>query len=132
MCSRAASLLRAPRAVLWNDIDLPERDTLNPSRLLVSGSSVFFHVRSGDRAGLMVWDAVRGSRPLVGWIGDGTRAAGDLGTDGHDLVWPSGEGITPEQRAHPSRRLMTALFTTDVTALHPRPGCASSRRASTP
>jgi len=102
----------------WMNVDGPELGTLMPGRPVVSGAAIFFPVMSGARVGLVVWDAEHGSRPLLGWIGDGTRAAGDLGTDGKDLVWSYGE--LKGTGKPPSRSLMTAAFTTDAASLQPR------------
>ena len=73
------------------------------------------------RSGINVWDPVHGARPFIRWLGDATRGAGNLGTDGADLVWVYGEGKAPDVPSiYPVKSIMTAPFTIDPAALVPR------------
>jgi hypothetical protein len=90
---------------------------------IVSGDAVFW-MAGGTLygGGLMVWDAVNGTRSFVRWPGDLTRMAANLGTDGIDMVWSEGEGKEPGQTfaEFPIRRIMTAPFTGDPDKLDAR------------
>jgi hypothetical protein len=72
------------------------------------------------KAGINVWDANNGFRPFIRWNGDTSRGAGNLGTDGVDLVWSYGEGKGPGEEPYPIRSVMTAPYTTDPDAVVPR------------
>jgi hypothetical protein len=87
---------------------------------VVRGDVMFWTAASLQHDGIMVWDAVNGVRPFVRWVGDYTQGAGDLGTDGVDLVWTQGEGKQPNDTVYPIRSIMTAPFTSDPAALQPR------------
>jgi hypothetical protein len=101
-------------AATWIDVKMPEASALGGARPFVTGATVFFTVMHDKQVGLRLWDAAHGSRRLLEETGATVRAAGDLGTDAIDLVWTQVNG-TP-----PVRDLMTAAFTTDPGALHPR------------
>lgn len=93
---------------------------LAPVHPIVRGDAVFWTGAAGPRAGINVWDPERGARPFLRWIGDPTRGAGNLGTDGVDLVWTQGEAGDPAGGPLPVRSLMTAPYTADPAALRPR------------
>ena len=85
------------------------------------GDALFWLTSTSKQVGLNVWDPVAGARPFVRYLGDFTRGAADLGTDGVDLVWVYGEGKAPAaDQPYPVRSIMTAPFTTDPAALQPR------------
>ncbi len=88
---------------------------LDMSQPVMVGDAFFWTTASMSRSGLNVWDPVGGTRPFIRWVGDGTRGAGNLGTDGVDLVWSYGEGKQPGETVFPVRSIMTAPFTTDPT-----------------
>jgi hypothetical protein len=72
--------------------------------------------------GINSWNPVDGARPFIRYIGDATRGAGNLGTDGKDLVWTYAEGKQPGDFTikFPVRSIMTAPFTTDPAKLLPK------------
>jgi hypothetical protein len=93
---------------------------LAPSQLLVHGSAVFWTTADLRRSGINVWEPERGVRPFQRWVGDDSRGAGNLGTDGIDLVWSYGQDRQSSDRDYPTRWIMTAPFVTDPAALRPR------------
>ena len=54
---------------------------------LVRGKHVLFNVSQGGRTYVMSWDPEHGERPLLRWYGDPLQGAGNLGSDGKDMVW---------------------------------------------
>lgn len=95
-------------------------ESLKASQPLITHGVVFWATATLYQHGINVWDPVNGARPLVRYEGDFTRGAGDLGTDGVDLVWAQGEGKEPQEYKYPIRHMMTAPFTSDPAALAPR------------
>jgi hypothetical protein len=87
---------------------------------LAIGEAVFFDNGGAYQHGINVWDAVHGARPFVRWIGEWTKGAGGLGSDGVDLVWNYGEGKEPSDTSYPIRSVMAAPYTTDPDQLQPR------------
>ena len=87
---------------------------------VMHGDALFWMTSTLKHSGINVWDPVDGTRPFRRWIGDYTRGAADLGTDGEDLVWSEGEGKEPNDWHYPIRSVMTAPFTTDPDALQPK------------
>lgn len=85
---------------------------LAPHNVVGVGPDVFFRVGGGVSSGVMVWNEDNGSKPLVRYPGDTTRAAANLGTDGTDLVWTYGEGPVPETATW-TRSVFTAPHSTD-------------------
>ncbi|MBI4704836.1 MAG: hypothetical protein HY744_27345, partial [Deltaproteobacteria bacterium] len=87
---------------------------LHPGQMLLSGDVFFWATSTLISGGINVWTPEGGARPFIRWIDDYTREAGDLGTDGVDMVWSYGEGKTePSEEPWPIRSIMTAKFTTD-------------------
>jgi len=78
------------------------------------GKEVFVEVGDGRPAGVMVWNADEGLRPLIRWYGDGSRGAGNFATDGTDMVWTYVEGAYHGDGTYDTMRVMTAPFTTDA------------------
>ncbi len=105
-------------------ISSPAKDPegLTASQLLASGDSFFWTTQQVYVAGINSWNAIDGARPFIRYIGDATRGAGNLGTDGASLVWSYGEGKKPtdENYEHPTRSIMSAPFTTDPAKLAPK------------
>jgi hypothetical protein len=98
----------------------PEK--LDFSHLLIRADALFWQTADQYRSGLNIWTQERGAAPFVRYVGDGTRAAGNLGTDGIQLVWTEGEGKLPSQKTYefPTRNIMTAPFVTDPALLQPK------------
>lgn len=96
----------------WSD---PEG--LSVSQLLVEEDAFFWSTTTSFVRGINSWNPVDGTRPFIRYIGDATRGAANLGTDGAALVWSYGEGKKPEDEIYPTRSIMTAPFTTDPKAL---------------
>ena len=90
--------------------------------LQIVGQAVFFTTGNLYRSGINVWDPDHGFRPFIRYLGDWTRGAGNLGTDGVDLVWSYGEGKEPGGTllSYPIRSVMTSPFTTDPASVVPR------------
>jgi hypothetical protein len=95
-------------------------ENLDFSQPQMKGDALFWTTSNNIISGVNSWNPVDGMRPFIRFIGDPTRAAGNLGTDGIDLVWSYGEGKGPNDTTYPVRSVMTAPFTTDPAALVPR------------
>ncbi len=104
------------------------------SQWLVVGDAIFWGT-TPSAPGINVYDPAGGTRPFIRYLGDDTKGAMDLGTDGTNLVWTYGEGVM-QGNDFPTRSVMTAPFTTDGkkaaagqkrlrSAPHPCVGCAS-------
>ncbi len=101
-------------------------EQLQLSQALPAGDSFFWTTGNLYVSGINSWNFADGARPFIRYIGDGTRGAGNLGTDGTSLVWSYAEGKKPSETAYPVRAIMTAPFTTDPAKL------ASKRLRSDP
>ena len=95
-------------------------DGLQTEHVIVRDDAVFWTASNAYAAGLMIWTPEGGVQPLVRWIGDGTRGARNLGTDGENFVWSEGEGKAANEPYYPVRRVMAATYTTDPKKLEPR------------
>lgn len=95
-------------------------EQLTPAEPVMSGDALFWESASLKRHGINVWDPEGGTRPFIRFLGDFTRGASNLGTDGVELVWSYGEGKAPDDWAYPVRSIMTAPFTTDPGVLQAR------------
>ena len=84
------------------------------------GGVVLLNVGNLTQQGVVIYDDVGGTRPLVRWIGDATQGAANAGTDGVDLVWSEGHGKAPNESDYPERSIMTAPFTKEADQLVPR------------
>jgi len=84
------------------------------------GDAIFFRTSGSVLSGINVWTPAKGAQPFIRWIGDPLHGAGGLGTDGKDMAWRYGEG-RDEQGWYETVSLMTAKFTTDPSAVEPRP-----------
>jgi hypothetical protein len=93
---------------------------LHAIQLVVSGDALFWTTSASYTGGINVWDPLGGTRPFIRWVGDYTRGAAALATDGVDMVWLQGEGKDPNSPYYPTLSVMTAPFTTDPDALEPR------------
>ena len=97
-------------------------ENMRPGFLSVQGSGIFWHTIDNYRMGTNVWDPVSGARPFIRYVGDATRGATNLGTDGVDMMWTEGEGKLPTEThaSYTARHIMTSPFTTDPSAVVPR------------
>ncbi len=89
---------------------------------LAWGDSFFWISTSLYVQGINSWTPVDGARPFIRYLGDATRGAGNLGTDGTTLVWSYAEGKSPngEKATYPVRSIMTSPFVTDPAKLQPK------------
>jgi hypothetical protein len=89
---------------------------------LAWGDNFFWTSDNLFTIGINSWNPVDGARPFIRYLGDGTRGAANLGTDGTTLVWSYGEGKKPmdDLTKFPVRSIMTAPFTTDPSKLAPK------------
>jgi hypothetical protein len=92
-------------------------DGLQPHVPLVRGSEVFVPVGDLHLCGVMSWNPQDGVRPLLRWYGDQTRAAGNFGTDGKDMVWTQSQGAGACLNDGPNPEVWTAPYTTDPAVL---------------
>jgi hypothetical protein len=97
-------------------------ESLTFSQLVMHEDALFWTTADSYRSGINSWNPVDGARPFIRYVGDATRGAGNLGTDGVDLAWSYGEGKQPGDKVstYPKRDIMTAPFTSDPAALKPR------------
>lgn len=63
---------------------------LQPNRPAMHGSTAVADVNTLLKAAIMAYDPVRGTHPLIRWMGDGQQGAYNVGTDGKTLVWTWG------------------------------------------
>jgi len=120
---------------IWPDPADPDQLPAGIFSFIVK-DTVFFEVGNLQMFGVMVHDDANGVRPLLRYFGDTWQAAGNLGSDGKDMVWTYGWGKEPGDQAYPSRDIMTAPYTTDATAINatrlrsdPNPGLGTSQFA---
>ncbi len=92
-------------------------DNLASVQMLSRGDAIFYSTSMLLADGINVWDPTHGARPFIRWVGDFTKGAADLGTDGIDMVWTYGEGKQPADTMYPVRSVMTAPYTTDPAAV---------------
>lgn len=93
---------------------------LKAGQVALSGDTLFWSTATATVHGINVWTPKAGAQPFVRFVGDSTRGAADLGTDGKHLVWSQGEGKKPKEPVYPKRSVMTAPFTSNPTAVKPR------------
>lgn len=87
---------------------------LSSSYPLMTDTSVFFPVGEGVRNGVWAWSKATGLQPILRWFGDSTRGAGNLGTDGKDMVWVYGEGKKAgSEEPYSTLSVMTAPYSLD-------------------
>lgn len=58
-----------------------------PRFWLAIGGDVFFHAGGANENGTLCWTQSTGTQLFLRWPGDTSRATGNFGTDGHDMVW---------------------------------------------
>lgn len=92
-------------------------DGLQPHLPVVRGKDVLFGVGDLQLCGVMSWNLQDGLRPLLRWYGDTTHAAGNLGSDGNDMVWTQNSGPNACKTDGPNAEVWTAPHTMDPTAL---------------
>jgi hypothetical protein len=95
-------------------------ENMSASQLVMRKDAFFWTTMTSKRSGINVWDPKGGTRPFQRWIGDYTKGAGNLGTDGVDMVWSYGEGKAPNDTKFANPSMMTAPFTTNPDELEPR------------
>jgi hypothetical protein len=91
----------------------------NISNVVIHEDAIFWDATTLSGGGIGVWTPSTGARPLVRWLGDPTKSAGGLGTDGVDMVWSQG---SKQSASDPNftGSVMTAPYTTDPQAVQPR------------
>jgi len=90
---------------------------LQPHVPIVQGKDIFFTVGNLQLCGVMSWSPTAGLRPLLRWYSDFTRAAGNFGTDGKDMVWTQSQGTGACLNDGPNPEVWTAPYTTDPAVL---------------
>ncbi len=89
---------------------------------LAWGDSFFWISTSSYVQGINSWTSADGARPFIRYLGDATRGAGNLGTDGATMVWSYGEGKAPNdgKTTYPVKSILSSPFTTDPAKLVPK------------
>ncbi len=90
-----------------------DQDHLPGGLATLVGKEVFVEVGDGLPAGVMVWDADNGLRPLIRWYGDGSQGAGNFTTDGKNMVWTYVQGADHGDGTYDTMSVMTAPYTAD-------------------
>jgi hypothetical protein len=80
-------------------------------------SAVFLSLGTSWAHDIAVWTPDKGVQPWQRWGGDFSRGAGNLGTDGQDIVWTYGEGKAPTELEFPATSVFTAPYTTDASTV---------------
>lgn len=87
-------------------------------RTVIRGKDVFFQVNQGGNTYVMSWDPVNGERPLLRWYGDPLQGAGNLGSDGKQMVWTYAVRSVPNTSFKFDQfTMMTGPHTTDPAVL---------------
>jgi hypothetical protein len=89
---------------------LPGHDTT------VIGKNIFIDASTLHRVATSVWTPEGGQKRLLGWPDDPSRSAGNLGTDGKDMVWTYTQGGEGDN-GWADIAVMAAPFTTDAPTL---------------
>nr|MCU0659165.1 hypothetical protein [Polyangiaceae bacterium] len=92
-------------------------DGFSASIVVPRGPDVLLGIGEAYYHGISIWTKEKGVQPLQRWFGDYTRGAGNIGTDGKDLVWTYGEGKKPSDVEFPSTSVFTAPYATDMTTV---------------
>jgi hypothetical protein len=100
----------SPVAILRGSVD---RGLLD-NHVFASGRAIFWSASTLADQEEHVWMPGAGSARLLGFGSDSSQGAGDLGTDGRDLVWLYGSGRAGPAGAFPKVSIMTAPFATDA------------------
>jgi hypothetical protein len=93
---------------------------LQETGLEFQGQALFWQAANDPAVRLRVWTADAGARDFISFGSDTSQAAGDLGTDGHDMVWLDGSGRTQPYGPYPTAAFMTSPSTADPAQLRPR------------
>lgn len=84
------------------------------------GSTVFWEGLSSAYSWIWSWTKEAGSRRLVSYGPDTSRAVASFGADEKDMVWVEGKDRQPAGWGYPTQSIMAAPFTADPEALQPR------------
>lgn len=97
-------------------------DGLPPADPILLGDTAVFTAESLLMAGIMAYDPVQKTHPLIRWYGDQNQGAYNAGTDGKDLVWTYGEVHPPPNVSisYVNRSVWTSPFSTDPKKLVPK------------
>lgn len=89
-------------------------------RPIVVGEEIVYSAGNYSFAGIYGFHPAHGTRPLITYPSDLTQGAGNIGTDGTDLVWSHGHSRLADQTVYPEVDIYTAPFTTDPRAVERR------------
>lgn len=81
------------------------------------GPRILLGVGQGEYHGISLWSPEKGLQPWQRWSDDFTRGAGNVGTDGKDVVWTYGEGKKPQDEEFPATSVFTAPYATEMTTI---------------
>jgi hypothetical protein len=93
------------------------------------GNALFWASGNLHIAKQKVWTDAGGVQDFISFGSDTTRGAGDLGTDGVDLVWAQGSNRTDPNGGFPTEAVMTAPYGVDPTTLVSRRVRSSASQA---
>jgi hypothetical protein len=98
----------------------PAQDNgLQQTGMFFRGDALFWSASSLHVGKIKAYTAASGVKDLVAFGTGSLKAADDLGTDGHDLVWDEADGRA-DSGAHATASVMTSPFATDPAAVVPR------------
>jgi hypothetical protein len=90
------------------------------TKAIVVGDEIVYGAGNYSYTGFYGFHPEHGTRALVTFPNDLSRGAGNVGTDGKDLVWTLGENRPAGEIGYPDLSIYTAPFTTDPSSLQPR------------
>ena len=106
--------LRAPRTFWTRD------DDLSHSQFGFTDDAIYWTASSYQAVKAKVWTERAGVRDLLTFEPDPLRGAGDLGSDGVDMVWLEGPPRPPGDGGLDTYAIMTARYTNDPSQVKKR------------
>jgi hypothetical protein len=85
-----------------------------------SGDALLWEAEADPFAKIKVWTAAQGAADLISFGGDTSQGAGDLGTDGRQMVWLNGSARAQPFGTYPNAVFMESPYATDPTQIQPR------------
>ena len=103
----------ATGAVLMNIPHPPEDNDLFYTLYQFHEDDLFWIADSSARTLIKAWTAAGGTKTLIGYPSDSTRAVDAFGTDGVDMAWIEASGRLPGAKIFSTYETWTAKYSTD-------------------
>jgi hypothetical protein len=115
----------ATRVHTWSDPmgattaipDNPADNGAAPGGYGYVGDTVFWNTNAGTYFSENAWTSAGGTKPVLGFGADLTRGAYDFGTDGKDMAWHEGTGLTSVTKSAAHVDIMTAPYATSAASV---------------